>query len=457
MIRTLFVEDEFYVRRGFIHSLPWNEYGIEIVGEADNGESALEFLRQYPVDLLITDLTMPLMSGLELMREVKKIYPSMEIVVLTCHRDFEYVQEALRIGAIDYLVKTKLEAKVLEESILRIVEKFGKKKQELPADGGWLAVKRNGNSEEWLQKLKGENRQIYTLDNSSWFILEVEGRNFTIKETVQWVQEAKRQGYAVVRITSLKKSELKAAKDTLLSYANTSLFYQYDPLQIEQEVSYAEIQKGIKRKDHDLNARDAIGSLWSSFSWIFEMDKWEEWCTKVRIEETSVSWLTGMPQESIDGWVIAKDFQAAAWTDDGRGTFLCWAEWEARLSGLRLQLMERSQGLHYSREVFTSILKSLEVIRSHLKEGLNQNDIALAVNMSRGYFSPVFKECIGMSFNEYVRERSFHVAKQLLTSTDHPVYWVADQVGFRDERYFSRMFREINGVLPSEYRIQNTI
>ena len=82
---------------------------MKVVGEAANGEKALDFLKTNRVDLLMTDLAMPVMSGIELIRAVRKLYPSIAIAVLTLHQDFEYIQEALRLGAIDYIAKVELE------------------------------------------------------------------------------------------------------------------------------------------------------------------------------------------------------------------------------------------------------------------------------------------------------------------------------------------------------------
>lgn len=121
MIRTLVVDDDRLVRKGFISIMPWAAYGIVVVGDVGGGEEALEFLLANHVDLLITDIVMPVMTGLELIREVKKLYPRVWIVLLTFHQEFNYVQEALRLGALDYIVKTQLEKEQLSDVLARIV------------------------------------------------------------------------------------------------------------------------------------------------------------------------------------------------------------------------------------------------------------------------------------------------------------------------------------------------
>lgn len=121
MIRTIVVEDEYFVRVGFIAAMPWERFGIRIVGEAGNGKKAIELLEREPVDLIITDLAMPHMNGFELMRYVREHYPAVHLAVLTCHEDFKYIQDALRCGALDYIVKTEIEGGSMEQSLQRIV------------------------------------------------------------------------------------------------------------------------------------------------------------------------------------------------------------------------------------------------------------------------------------------------------------------------------------------------
>ncbi|WP_158289421.1 response regulator [Paenibacillus flagellatus] len=124
MIRTIVVDDDHLVRKGFIGIMPWDKFGFRIIGEAANGKAALDMLAEREADLLITDLAMPVMSGMELMRQVKESYPHVRLVVLTFHHDFELIQEALRLGAIDYITKVELEQERMEDMLRRISERI---------------------------------------------------------------------------------------------------------------------------------------------------------------------------------------------------------------------------------------------------------------------------------------------------------------------------------------------
>lgn len=120
MIRVLIVDDDNLVRMGLRNSLPWGKYGMVVSGVFSNGEKALEFLSENEVDLALLDLEMPGMTGLELLRNIRTDYPEVACVILTMHQDFNFVQEALRQGALDYVLKVELEPESFNEVLGRI-------------------------------------------------------------------------------------------------------------------------------------------------------------------------------------------------------------------------------------------------------------------------------------------------------------------------------------------------
>lgn len=124
MIKAVVVDDERLVRKGFISLIDWSSLGVVIVGEAGDGKSALDLLQQQEVDLLFVDLTMPGISGFELIKMVRQRFTGIRCVVLTCHHEFDYVQEAMRLGAVDYIVKTLLEMENADETIRRLVDRI---------------------------------------------------------------------------------------------------------------------------------------------------------------------------------------------------------------------------------------------------------------------------------------------------------------------------------------------
>ena len=120
MYRTLVADDDFLVR-SYLKTLDsWEKAGYEIVDDAEDGEEAYGFLQKEKIDVLVTDLTMPVMDGIELIRKIREENRDIYIIVLSCHDDFEYVKEAMRLGADEYVLKNSLD----EDSLYDTLEKI---------------------------------------------------------------------------------------------------------------------------------------------------------------------------------------------------------------------------------------------------------------------------------------------------------------------------------------------
>jgi len=121
IVKVLVVDDELPIREE-LKAFPWEKYGCNYVGEAANGQKALELCLKRTPDIIITDITMPVMDGLELIKKLKEELPEAKSILLTCHKDFEYAKKAIEYDVVDYLLKSDLR----EESILKAVRKAKK-------------------------------------------------------------------------------------------------------------------------------------------------------------------------------------------------------------------------------------------------------------------------------------------------------------------------------------------
>lgn len=139
MRRVLIVDDDFIVRTYLKQMLSWESEGY-LLQDAKNGQEALEICQKLQPDIVITDMSMPVMNGMDLIKNLKKTYPQINIIVLSCHDDFCYVKEAMKLGVDDYLLKNDLNAETLLEVLNKIVLKYqgkewGLSKEELVAIG----------------------------------------------------------------------------------------------------------------------------------------------------------------------------------------------------------------------------------------------------------------------------------------------------------------------------------
>jgi two-component system, response regulator YesN len=115
MYKVILVDDEEIVREGIRERIPWGDLGFELIGTAEDGQEALQMIQSNQVDLLITDICMPFMDGLTLTENVKRIYPSLKIIILSGYDQFDYAQNAIKLGVQDYILKpiTSKEVKAL--------------------------------------------------------------------------------------------------------------------------------------------------------------------------------------------------------------------------------------------------------------------------------------------------------------------------------------------------------
>ncbi|WP_201004203.1 response regulator transcription factor [Paenibacillus glycanilyticus] len=123
-IKVLIADDESIVRKGLRSTVPWEKYGMEVVSDAPNGRKAWEAFLEHRPQVVITDIVMPEMDGIELSRKVKEAAPDTKIILLSCHRDFEYAQQGMKLGASGYLLKTAFEDEELEEMLAKFQREF---------------------------------------------------------------------------------------------------------------------------------------------------------------------------------------------------------------------------------------------------------------------------------------------------------------------------------------------
>jgi len=105
MMKVVITDDEIQIRKGLKMKVDWEEEGFHIVGEASNGKETLELLNRMDVDIVITDVRMPIMDGIEFVKQCNQYFPHVKVIVLSGYSDFEYVRSSLVEGVKDYLLK----------------------------------------------------------------------------------------------------------------------------------------------------------------------------------------------------------------------------------------------------------------------------------------------------------------------------------------------------------------
>jgi len=454
MIRALVVDDEKRVRKGFISLANWASYGIEIVGEAKDGLSALEALGSMQLDLMFVDIGMPGMSGFELIEQARGRYPWTKAVILTCHHEFDYVQEALRLGAIDYIVKTLLNKNNVDETMQRIAKRFvwETRTASVPPprefqSGVVFCPLRPSARSDVLSAGLPPSQALQSLPHGLW-LAPTAGR-----ASADWVRDlpsyvtADWQPVRVLSVTGLPQQEAEAL---IVSRLPAHLFY-LDMPEPANPLALEDLRGSPAASEAEL---EAAFESWRQLKWLIFTEDWKRFIERVEEWRVAPERLRRFVAETAEEW---SGF--LGWEPEGesfRGELAELRKWKQLrnwLSKAALLVQQRMAELSLSREVFASLIRAIAYMKEHLGEELNQDDIARRVGMSRSYFSQCFKKFAGGElFGDALRKMRIERARELLSGTESPIREIANRVGFEDEKYFSRVFREKIGCLPTEFR-----
>lgn len=189
MVKVFLVEDEVIMRNGIRDNIDWRSEGMEFVGEAGDGELAYPLIKKTKPDILITDIQMPFMDGLELSRIVKKELPGIKIIILSGYSEFDYAKQAIGIGVTDYLLKPVSSAKLLE-AIRKVAE----------------VIEEERKRDELLEKYQQDMEENRRMDRQKLFYHLISGG----LSSMELLERANRQGiefssacYSVMRFQIL--------------------------------------------------------------------------------------------------------------------------------------------------------------------------------------------------------------------------------------------------------------
>lgn len=153
MFKVIVIDDETFVRKGIVLETDWNAMNCIVVAEAENGVEGLEIVRKFQPDLLICDIKMPKMDGIQILRQLREEKNDVKVIFLTAYGEFEYAQSACKLFASDYLLKPFQDGE-LENAVLRVTEKIskeqGRNSQEDKEEGIPKIVLKSGDKSKYV-------------------------------------------------------------------------------------------------------------------------------------------------------------------------------------------------------------------------------------------------------------------------------------------------------------------
>lgn len=485
--RVLIVEDDKFFRFAVKKVIRWEDYGFEIAGEAVHGAAALEFLKEHPAEIVLTDMSMPVMNGIELTAALKERYPDLLIIALSAYDDFEFVKESLKLGARDYILKQDIEKENMGENL----EKLWKKHvRGLLADkqlcSGILQYLRGSGAAErvkWYLSLCVERPcgcmlcRIETI-NSCWQSSQCQKPVWTENALLELHNESEHILLLPIQSEHSMKQQMEERSRQLQELEQFLLPEAYLagcslPVKDAEELPerYGEACKA-----------SAIGTFSSKkkiWLWEYEKERYggrEETFLAEKNRYSDIHTL-GDAQNTLDSLTseisrkmpsedfILKNYLLLMNTisqnlHDELGK-LEFVKIKEDLEGAKLLSEKQEVCAHHLEQLFSeyekkelhpAIRKGIRYMLQNYSLELSLTDIAEYAALNEGYFSGIFKKETGKSVTEYLNEIRIDKAKELIAETNLKNYEVAEQVGIHNPSYFSTIFKKQAGMTIQEYR-----
>lgn len=498
MLKILVVDDEPRVRKGISNLILEYEGRYELIGCCESAAEAIELISRTIPDVVITDIKMPHMDGLELINYLKHRYQNLEFVILSGYGDFEYAKKALQYQVHDFLLKPVEEDefyKVLDEIAMKRIEK-NKENQEGLEDNHFFNFLKTSSRDEELQYLevlgfacREEPYRVMIIDTQ---YINVEA----LKKAGGMKRLFKEEFYPELQIYKCfdKQSvfiwnkpfcldEFKRKTELLLNKYNCKVLAGISA----EETNY------LLLKEQYMQALTALKTcVYNSFDTIFIYDK-QAMDQEVRFPDEimgrMINAMRSLNEEGLDLHIkelmqVYKESSCGILRLKSHMLFL----------GSNLERLCESFGIdeQYSKNILTFVsnieeIKSFTELEAVLKSNINAisngikqikeykaksyrmnnimkfvdenytrdislQEVAEYASLSVGYLSNYFKTEAGMSFVEYITFKRMERAKELLVSTNDKSYHIAEQVGYGNSQYFTTLFKKQIGVTPSEYR-----
>lgn len=140
MLKVVIVDDEIIVRIGFQSCIRWEDYGCQVAAACESAEDAIAFFQKEVPDIVFTDIMMPGMNGIELVKYIAKHYPRTKVVVLSCLNEIDYVKQAIKLGAEDYILKLSFTQETMAELIGKLRDTIEEERRQAGKDETYLEI-----------------------------------------------------------------------------------------------------------------------------------------------------------------------------------------------------------------------------------------------------------------------------------------------------------------------------
>lgn len=519
MYKVLIVDDQDAVREGLSIMLEWESLGFTVNGYAANGKEAINQIQLSQYDLVITDVRMPIIDGIMLIKKMKSMNYQAKIIIISGYKEFEYARAAVEYGVKNYILKP-IDEEVLAETLSSI-------KNELDRE---LSLKTRlednqlANRNRFIQKLmkqrvecqgihENANKVGIGLDNEFFCMAEIKLLHLNIDDEFSdfgntvvsptdkieymlnrhfrsYVVDMGNQRMAVLLCLHNNETEvLKLAFEEVFNYirmniAKNAVIAVGNIVSSCMEISesyrnvceivesrlyaegesvifYKEVLSGEKRKEEIFTWEfdklvTAVGNC-DKHIMCEEIDSFISWLglnkptVKVLYGFTAELYIKLMNMiENMGGNIfeaIGEDFSF----EDLYGIRTI-GETQVLLEDLCTRVSDYARNMTKNR-ANKNIYDITEYIKKNYNSDINIKRLSKIFFMNPVYLGRLFRKCTGTSFTDYLNDYRVERAAEILVSLDTKVYEVCENIGYKDIKYFYKVFKERKGITPSEFRL----
>ena len=499
MKKVMLVEDEELILQGLKNILDWESLGLKVVHMAHDGLEALKMWEKEPVHIVVTDISMPEMDGLALLKEIREREDKVRFIILTGYDEFDYAREAIRLEVENYILKPINEEELerqLKETVAKLEEMDKKKIQYIDEKTQWLHFL-NGGAE--VQEY-GRYMEMLGLR---------EGAGAYHGAVMKWKMEGLKEKKITDVIVELKKREhlhiVHLPPDSLLMVAED------DTMDEEKAQEYfLELQSQIESQ-FNVMTFIGVGPSFQSFDKLPEVYKKAKKLQRYLIVEGYGSCLSqrelknrkltdiSVDESRLRKFILKKEKDAAV--DYMEDLFLNNIQGDASAGALyqtavkmavliediKKEYKLESGGFHDLSELMETIFSADDIlgiktafvteitevisclhegdsqytpvvrqivaeVQNNYKEDMNLKTLAYKYHMNASYLGQIFQKEVGCSFAQYLSNTKNSIAKDLILNTNMKINDIARQVGYPDTSYFYRKFKQCYGVSPASLR-----
>jgi two-component system, response regulator YesN len=503
MFRVFIVDDEPFIIEGLYDIIDWAEIGLEIVGHAGNGQKALEALQETSVDILLTDISMPVMNGLDLIREARVVHPNLKVIVLSGFDEFSYLKEGMMLGIENYLLKP-INIKELKATLLGTVEKLNTSKETQFVQAYSKQILKDNMLHRWLThqiaplefyeradllginldrayiaasvlRFASGSAEVFEfisgqveccdwitifcdLDGDIVMLAAMDDTDRGKKELIDLIHQLQaglQDRPLRISIGSVERLPEQAGQSYASAKKAQEYFWIYPELQF---MDYSELAINQGNPKVDFSTID-----WSVYAKLILAKDQENLRLQIQSDFKRIQTLPGITPHDFQNIAFEMvihfkmELKAIRHTEELDVYHQAFRQIRSAvtLEELEAAIQEMANitiGFLISDIRSPIVQQVLKYVHQSYAEELSLKMLGAHYHIHPVYLGQLFHKEINESFTEYINRYRIEKAKELLKTTNLKVHVIARDVGYWEVGYFYKQFKKYVGISPTDYR-----